>query len=108
MAVDAIGGALLVVLSGAMDASACGQLEECLQQAARGGRAVVLDLAEAETLPRRAIEAIVAARERLGVRLRVVAPRGGAAQRALKAAGVAHTLAIHSSRPGALTDAAGR
>jgi hypothetical protein len=42
------------------------------------------------------------------VRLRIVAPRGGVAQQALKAAGVAHTLAIHSSRPTALAAAGQR
>jgi hypothetical protein len=108
MTVDAIGGALLVSVSGTLDPRGCRQLDECLQQAVRGGRAAVLDLGAVETLPRPAIDAIVAARGRLGVRLRIVAPRGGVAQQALKAAGVAHTLAIHSSGPAALTAAGQR
>jgi hypothetical protein len=45
MTVDAIGGSLLVTLSGSLDPRACRQLAECLQQAARGVRATVLDLA---------------------------------------------------------------
>src|SRR5258705_13340327 len=87
MTVDAIGGALLVSVSGRMDPRACRQLDECLQQAARAARAAVLDLADVQALPRAAGDAIVAARGRLGVRLRIVAPRGGVAPPALKAAG---------------------
>jgi hypothetical protein len=105
MTVDAIGGALLVSVSGRLEPRGCRQLDECLQRAARGGRAAVLDLGDVETLPQRAIDAIVAARGRLGVRLRIVAARGGVAHEALKAAGVVHTLAIHSSRPAALAAA---
>jgi hypothetical protein len=41
----------------------------------------------------------------LGVRLRVVVPRGGPAFVALRRAGVHHTLAIHVSGASALTAA---
>ncbi len=105
MTVDSIAGVLLVAVAGRLDPGACRQLDECLRQAVRGSREVVVDLSEAENLPQRAIDALVAARERLGVRLGVVVPRGGAASVALRRAGVHHTLAIHSSGPSALSAA---
>ena len=105
MTVDSIAGTLLVVPAGTFDPSGCRQLDECLKQAVRGRRAVVVELSEAENLPQRAIDALVAARERLGVRLRLVVPRGGPAFAALRRAGVHHTLAIHASEASALTAA---
>jgi anti-anti-sigma regulatory factor len=105
MTVDSIAGTLLVAVAGTLDPSACRQLDECLQQAVRGRREVVVDLSDAENLPQRAIDALVAARERLGVRLRVVVPRGGPAFVALRRAGVHHTLAIHATEAAALTAA---
>jgi anti-anti-sigma regulatory factor len=105
MTVDSIAGVLLVAAAGKLDPSGCRQLDECLQQAVRGRREVVVDLSDVENLPQRAIDALVAARERLGVRLRVVVPRGGPAFVALRRAGVRHTLAIHSSEASALTAA---
>jgi hypothetical protein len=105
MTVDSIAGVLLVAAAGRFDPSACRQLDECLQQAVRGRREVVVDLSDAEDLPQRAIDALVTARERLGVRLRVVVPRGGPAFVALRGAGVHHTLAIHASEASALTAA---
>ena len=105
MTVDSIAGTLLVVPAGTFDPSGCRQLDACLQQAVRGRREVVVDLSEAENLPQRAIEALIAARERLGVRLRLVVPRGGPAFAALRRAGVHHTLAIHATEASALTAA---
>ena len=105
MTVDSIAGTLLVAVAGTLDPSGCRQLDECLQQAVRGRREVVAELSDAENLPQRAIDALVAARERLGVRLRVVVPRGGEPFAALRRAGVHHTLTIHASEASALTAA---
>jgi anti-anti-sigma regulatory factor len=105
MTVDSIAGTLLVAVAGKLDPTGCRQLDECLQQAVRGRRDVVVDLSDVDNLPQRAIDALVTARERLGVRLRVVVPRGGPAFVALRRAGVHHTLAIHASEASALTAA---
>jgi anti-anti-sigma regulatory factor len=105
MTVDSIAGTLLVSVAGELDPSACRQLNECLQRAVRGRRAVVVDLSDAANLPQRAIDALVGARERLGLRLRVVVPRGGPAFTALRRAGVHHTLTIHPTEAAALTAA---
>jgi len=105
MTVDSIAGTLLVAVAGELDPSGCRQLDECLQQAVRGRRDVVVDLSDASNLPQRAIDALVSARERLGVRLRAVVPRGGPAFAALRRAGVHHTLAIHATEASALTAA---
>jgi anti-anti-sigma regulatory factor len=105
MTVDSIAGTLLVAVAGELDPSACRQLGECLQRAVRGRRQVVVDLSDADNLPQRAIDALVAARERLGVRLRVVVPRGGEAFAALRRTGVHHTLTIHATEASALTAA---
>lgn len=105
--VDSIAGVLLITLAGELDRAACEQLDECLQQAVRGRRAVVVDLSAAENLPRAAIDALVGARSRLGVRLRLVVPRGRPPHAALRAAGVLHTLTVHSSGPSALAAARG-
>jgi anti-anti-sigma regulatory factor len=105
MTVDSIAGVLLVAVAGELDPGGCRQLDECLQQAVRGRREVVVDLSDAENLPQCAIDALVGARERLGVRLRVVVPRGGPAFVALRRAGVHHTFAIHVSEASALTAA---
>jgi anti-anti-sigma regulatory factor len=105
LTVDSIAGVLLLTVVGTLDPAACRQLDECLQQAARGRRAVVVDLAAAENMPRRAVDALVSARARLGVRLRLVVPRGRPPHAALRSAGVLHTLAVHSSGPAALTAA---
>jgi hypothetical protein len=96
---------LLLTAAGTLDPGACRQLETCLEQALRGRRAVVVDLSEAENLPGRAIDALAGARSQLGVRLRVVVGRGAPAHVALRAAGVLHTLAVHSSGPAALAAA---
>ncbi len=105
MTVDSIAGVLLVAVAGELDPGGCRQLDQCLQQAVRGRREVVVDLSDAANLPQRAIDALIAARERLGVRLRMVVPRGGPAFVALRRAGVHHTLAIHASEASALTAA---
>ena len=105
MTVDSIAGTLLVAVAGTLDPSGCRQLDDCLQQAVRGRRNVVVNLSDAENLPQQAIDALVAARERLAVRLRVVVPRGGEPFAALRRAGVRHTLAIHASEASALTAA---
>jgi hypothetical protein len=105
MTVDSIAGVLLVAISGTLDASACRQLDACLQQAVRGRRVVVVDFTAAENLPQHAIDALVHARSRLGLRLRLVMPRGGPAHTELRRAGVVHTLTVHSSGPTALAAA---
>ena len=107
LTVDSIAGVLLVTLAGELDPNACRQLDDCLEQAVRGRRAVVVDLSDAENLPQRAIDALVAGRSRLGVRLRLVVPRGGRPHAALRAADVLHTLTVHSSGPSALSAARG-
>jgi anti-anti-sigma regulatory factor len=104
---DSIAGVLLITLAGELDAGACGQLDECLQQAVRARRAVVVDLTDAENLPPAAIDALTTARSHLGVRIRIVAPRGEPPDAALREAGVFHTLAVHSSGPSALAAARG-
>jgi hypothetical protein len=66
---------------------------------------VVVDLAGAETLSAQTVECLLDADSRVGVRLRVVAPRRGRAYDALRSAGVTHTLAVYGSRPAALAAA---
>jgi hypothetical protein len=105
MTVDSIAGVLLVAVSGTFDDAACDQLDECLEQAARRRRVVVVDFTQAENLPQRAIDTLAAARSRLGVRLRLVMPRGGPPHAELRRAGVLHTLTVHYSGPSALAAA---
>ena len=107
LTVDSIAGVLLVTLAGELDPSACRQLDECLHQAVRARGAIVVDLSAASNLPQRAIATLTRARSRMGVRISVVAPRDEPPHRALRSAGVLHTLSIHSSGPAALAAAGG-
>lgn len=107
-AVDAIGGVLIVEARGALVQRALGALRECLTQAARGGRPVVLDLAAIDRADPAAVEMLLDAHRRLATRMRMVVERGGPVHEALKQAGVAHVVAMHPSRAAALTAAAPR
>jgi anti-sigma B factor antagonist len=108
LAVDAIGGVLAVAVSGEVVAGSHDPLRDCLEQAIRGGRPVVLDLTEAVALDAGGIRTLLEAHRRLATRLRIVAERGGPVHAALKRAGVAHVLALHASRAAALAAATQR
>jgi anti-sigma B factor antagonist len=105
--VDAIGGVLALAVHGDAVAGSHDALVECLRQAVRGGRPVVLDLSDAETIDEAGVATLMEAHRGLATRLRLVVPRGGTVHDALKRAGVNHVLALHSSRAEALS-AAGR
>ena len=96
MTVDSIAGVLLVAVAGRLDVSACRQLrrEPCSRPHAPAARS--WSTCPARRTAQRAIDALVTARERLGVRLRIVVPRDAPAFAALRSAGVRHTLTIHS------------
>jgi anti-anti-sigma regulatory factor len=106
--VDAITGVLLVQVHGRLDRRTTAQLADCLERGSRQGRPVVVDLCEIDELEWVAVDALVEARSGLGVRLRLAAPRGGPALRALREAGLAHTFGVHSSRAAAMAAAAPR
>ena len=102
LAVDAIGGVLGVEVHGELTEGTHDALRECLEQAMRGGRPVVLDLTETAAIDDAGIATLMEAHRRLATRLRVVIVRGGPAHLALKRAGVSHVLAVHGSRAEAL------
>jgi hypothetical protein len=108
LAVDSIGGVLAVAARGALIGDAAAPLRTCLEQAIRGARPVVLDLTEASAVDRPAIETLLEANRRLGMRLRLVVERGGDVHQAFRGAGVAHVLSLHGSRAEALAAAAPR
>jgi anti-sigma B factor antagonist len=108
LAVDAIGGVLAVAVCGKLVAGSHEPLRECLEQAIRGGRPVVLDLTETIALDAEGIRTLLEAHRRLATRLRVVAERSGPVHAALKREGVAHVLALHASRAAALAAATRR
>jgi anti-anti-sigma regulatory factor len=95
--VDTIAGVLLIALTGRLDRRAARQLGDCPQLAALRHRPVVVDLSDVTAFDRASVDALIAARRRLGVRLRLAAPRARPALRALGNAGVAHTFALHAS-----------
>ncbi|HET8758771.1 MAG TPA: STAS domain-containing protein [Solirubrobacteraceae bacterium] len=105
LAVDAIGGVLALEARGAIVAGSHDALAECLQQAVRGGRPVVLDLTEADTLDESGVATLMAAQRGLATRLRLVVVRGGPIHEILRRAGVSHVLALHASRAEALAAA---
>jgi anti-anti-sigma regulatory factor len=107
LAVDAIGGVLALQARGAIVAGSHDALAECLQQAVRGGRPVVLDLTAAETIDETGVATLMDAHRGLATRLRVVVTRGGSIHDVLRRAGVAHVLALHVSRAEALAAAGG-
>ena len=106
LAVDAIGGVLALAVRGELAGGAREHVRECLDQAIRGGRPVVLDLTEAAALDTASIQMLLEAHRRLARRLRLVVERGGPIRAALKREGVAHVLALHGSRAEALAAAA--
>jgi anti-sigma B factor antagonist len=106
LAVDAIGGVLAVAVTGDVVAGSHEPLRECLEQAIRGGRPVVLDLTDTRTLDGAGIRTLLEAHRRLARRLRIVAERDGPVRAALKREGVVHVLALHGSRAEALAAAA--
>jgi STAS domain-containing protein len=108
LTVDAIGGLLAITLSGAIDVACAGDLRRCVDRAARAGRPVVIDLSDVAELSKEAVDALAAAHRRLGVRLSLVAARGGPAWSALRERGVAHLFAVHASRPRAMAASAPR
>jgi hypothetical protein len=105
LTVDSFGGVLAVAVRGALVGAAGEPLEECLSQAIRGGRPVVVDLTEASAIDRDGIDLLMEANRSLGMRLRLVVERGGDVHQALRREGVAHVLSLHGSRPEALTAA---
>ena len=107
LAVDAIGGVLALTVRGDLVEGSHDPLRQCLDDAVRGGRPVVLDLTEAAAIDDAGIATLIKAHRGLATRLRVVTDRGGAVHDALKRAGVAHVLALHGSRASALTAAGG-
>jgi anti-anti-sigma regulatory factor len=100
--VDAIGGVLAVEVHGELTEGTHGALRQCLDQAMRGGRPVVVDLTHAQAIDDAGIKTLMEAHRRLATRLRVVIVRGGPAHLALKRAGVSHVIAVHGSRAEAL------
>jgi anti-sigma B factor antagonist len=108
LAVDSIGGVLAVAVHGALVGAATQPLRDCLSQAIRGGRPVVLDLTEAGGIDRGGIETLMEANRRLATRLRIVVVRGGELHEAFRRDGIAHVLSLHASRAEALSAAAPR
>ena len=107
LAVDAIGGVLALEARGEIVEGSHDGLRECLDQATRGGRPVVLDLSQTEVLDDAGVATLMAAHRGLATRLRLVVPRGGPVHETLRRAGVSHVLALHASRAEALAAAGG-
>jgi anti-sigma B factor antagonist len=105
LAVDAIGGVLALAVRGDIVAGTHDALVECLDQAVRGGRPVVLDLSETETLDDAGVATLMHAHRGLATRLRLVVVRGGPIHQVLKREGISHVLALHASRAEALAAA---
>jgi anti-anti-sigma regulatory factor len=105
LAVDAIGGVLALEVHGHVVAGAHDALADCLGQAIRGGRPVVLDLSEAESIDDAGVATLMEAHRDLATRLRIVVVRGGPIHQVLRRAGVSHVLALHASRAEALAAA---
>jgi anti-anti-sigma regulatory factor len=105
LAVDAIGGVLALEARGAIVRGSHDALVECLQQAVRGGRPVVLDLTETERIDTTGVRTLMDAHRGLATRLRIVVIRGGPIHEVLRREGVSHVLALHASRAEALAAA---
>jgi hypothetical protein len=105
LAVDAIGGVLALEARGAIVAGSHDALVQCLGQAVRGGRPVVLDLSAAEEIDASGVATLMSAHRGLATRLRLVVVRGGPIHEALRREGVSHVLALHASRAEALAAA---
>jgi anti-sigma B factor antagonist len=108
LAVDSIGGVLAVAVQGALVGAASEPLRNCLAQAIRGGRPVVVDLTETTGIDRGGIDTLLETHRRLATRLRIVVERRGDVHEALRRDGVAHVLSLHGSRAEALSVAAPR
>jgi anti-anti-sigma regulatory factor len=108
LGVDSIGGVLAIAVRGELIRGATQPLRDCLAQAVRSARPVVLDLTETSALDEAGIRVLMDAHGRLATRLRVVRQRGGKVDEALRQQGVAHVLLLHGSRAEALTAATPR
>jgi hypothetical protein len=106
--VDAIGGVLLLVVSGDIDGACAAKLASCFRRAIDSRRPVVADLIAVTALAEEALEALKMGYARLGTRLHLVTRRGDPTWTTLRAAGIAHRFIVHASRPSALTAAAPR
>ena len=95
-----------VAVQWALVGAASEPLHNCLAQAIRGRRPVILDLTETTAIDRDAIEMLTAANRRLATRLRLVVERGGALHQTLHREGVAHVLTVHASRASAMAASA--
>jgi anti-sigma B factor antagonist len=105
LAVDAIGGILAVAVRGSLVRGSHDALRECLDQAIRGGRPVVLDLTETDRIDSTGIATLMEAHRRLATRLRLAVIRRGPVHEALRREGVSHVLALHGTRAEALSAA---
>jgi anti-anti-sigma regulatory factor len=103
--VDAIAGVLVVVVHGDVSGPSLAKLRDCLRHAARRQRPVVVDLAAATAFDHEGGALLVEAHRDLGRGLRVVAASGSNVHLAVKAAGIAHVLALHDSQATALAAA---
>ena len=108
LTVDSIGGVLGVAVRGALVGEATQPLRDCLVQAIRGARPVVLDLTDVTAIDSQSVGLLLEAHRRLATRLRLAVERGGAVDQALRQEGVAHVLSRHASRAEALAAAAPR
>jgi anti-anti-sigma regulatory factor len=108
LSVDSIGGVLAIAVRGELIAGATEPLRDCLAQAVRSARPVVVDLTETSTLDDAGVRVLMEAHARLATRLRVASERGGHVDGVLRKQGVAHVLLLHASRAEALTAAAPR
>jgi anti-anti-sigma regulatory factor len=108
LAVDSIGGVLAIAVYGELVQGSIEPLRDCLNQAIRGRRPVVLDLTETTALDGAGVRVLMDAHGRLATRLRVVCARGGPVHEVLRREAVAHVLLVHASRAEALTAAAPR
>jgi hypothetical protein len=106
--VDAIGGVLVLIVSGDIDRACAAKLASCFRRAIDSQRPVVADLIAVTALAEEALEALKIGYSRLGTRLHLVTRRGDPAWTALRARGIAHRFIVHASRPSALTAAAPR
>ena len=100
--VDAIAGVLVVAVTGDVVRDTSDKLRECLERAMTGGRPVVVDLLSAGAMDDSGVQLLLDMHSKLATRLRVVAERGGPVHTRLKDAGIAHVLALHTSRATAM------
>ena len=106
--VDSVGGVLGVTVHGALVGEASEPLRNCLAQAVRGARPVVLELSDVTEIDRQGIDLLLETHRQLATRLRLVVPRDGVVRQALRHEGFAHVLSVHASRAEALAAAAPR